>query len=244
VFQVILAEATKLKRSSTLVLLLAGAFLPAITNSMYPGPSDWGRFTLLSLLFLNLSSFIVVSSLSGYMLSREYEKSTISVILTSRVPRLALLGAKFVVLIPLVAGMYLACMLMTLGAGAIRMGGLRIEASLLRSYAGMALGLYAMHLCLAPVSLLAAILGRKTVVPVIVGLCLVLLYGTFVFTETGSYLPPCLPTLFLVHTAGVNPYGVRYVYDPGRTALLFSATFAVFSSAAAAVFVRKEQLGA
>lgn len=241
--QAIVAEAIKLKRSSTLVLLIVGALLPAITNSMYPGTSDWARYNLMSLLFLNLSSFIVVPSLGGYLLSREYEKGTISVILTSRVSRLTLLGAKFAVLIPLVAAMYLVCMLLTLGWGIIRMGGVPAEEGLLRSYAGMALGLFVMHLCLAPASLLAGLLGRKTIVPIIVGLAFTLLYGTFVFTETGNYLPPCLPTLYLLHSSGVNPYGVSYVYDDGRTALLFGVTFLVFASAAAVVFVRKEHVG-
>jgi ABC-type transport system involved in multi-copper enzyme maturation permease subunit len=244
VLQAVTAEAIKLKRSSTLVLLAVGALLPAVTNSMYPGTSGWERYSLMSLLFLNLSSFIVVSSLGGYLFSREYEKGTISAILTSRVSRLTLLGAKFVVLIPLVAAMYLVCMLLSFGWGVIRMHGLPTEAVLLKRYAAMALGLLGMHLCLAPASLLAGILGKKTVVPIIVGLAFTLLYGTFVFTETGSYLPPCLPTLFLLHTSGVNPYGVSYVYNAGRTALLFSATFVVFSCSAALVFVKKEQVGA
>ena len=236
---VVAAEAVKLRRSSALWFVLAGAFLPAVSSTMYFRHFDWSLHLTAAMLFLNLSSHIVVPSLAGYLAGGEYEKRTMGPVLTCPVSRITLLAAKYVVLAGLVACMYLiSAGLATLG-GFLRTGVL--PPGPLSGRAGLALlGLGGMHLAIAPAGFLAGLLGRKTVVAVLVGLCFVLLYASFAFTNTGDYIPSCIPTVFIIHTTGVNPYGITHAFSAAKAAVALCVWLVVFSCLSVLAFLRME----
>jgi ABC-type transport system involved in multi-copper enzyme maturation permease subunit len=238
-----LAEAIKVKRSSVILFIIAGGILPAVTNAFLRADFEWARYAVTSLLILNMSNLIIVPSLAGYLISGEFEKQTMSALLSSPVPRTRILVAKFLVMAALLACLALLSTAFTLASGFIHAGGVLPADGVAARYAYMAVVSVGMHLAIVPTAFLVALIGRKTIAPIILALGLLLLYGAFAFTDAGDFIPSCLPVLFLIDYSGFNPYGAPRAFDAARSVILLGAWFLLFSFLSAVVFARKEHAG-
>lgn len=239
----LVTEVVKLRRSGVPWFLLAAGLLPAITNEFYPNDFSWDRFCLSALLFVNLAGFIVLTPLAGYSVCREYESGTWSALLGSPTPRWKLLLAKYLVFVPQVLATVLLCLAASVSGGILLSGTLPPGGGFLARQLSLSLALSCLHLCMAPAAMLAGILGRRTVGPVLVGLSFLVLYRTFLFTAAGSFVPSCIPSLFLLDATGIDLYGIPFTFDGRAAVLTMGGLFLACTAGSWAVFRRATPAG-
>ncbi len=234
------AELLTQRHSGLAWFALAGGFIPAIANALYPTAFEWSRFAMSATLYLNLSSFLLVPGLAGYLVSREYEQLTMSVLCAAPIPRTRTLLAKYVGILPSILAMYLVAVAITMVSGMARSGFLPSDAGFWGRYLSTTFGLLVVHYCLAPAALLAGILGRRTVAPILLGFAYVLMYKLFTYGEFGSLVPPCIPTFYLFWRYGVQPEGIVASFRPLASAVLLAAWLVGFLACAVVAFLRQE----
>jgi ABC-type transport system involved in multi-copper enzyme maturation permease subunit len=232
----LVTEVVKLRRSGVPWFLLAAGLIPAITNTFYPNDFSWDRCLLSALLFMNLSGFIVLTPLAGYSVCREYESRTWSALLACPAPRWKLLLAKYLVFVPQVLATVLLCLAASVLGGILMSGTLPPGGGFLARQLSLALSLSCLHLCMAPAAMLAGFLGRRTVGPVLVGLAYLILYRTFLFTSAGTFVPSCIPSLFLLHATGIDLYRMPFSFDGRAAAAVMGGLFLACSVCSVAAF--------
>jgi ABC-type transport system involved in multi-copper enzyme maturation permease subunit len=237
------AELLKLKRSVLLVFLGIGAFIPPIANALYPLRCDMTTFACNSLLFLNISCLIVGTSLAGYVVSREFEEGTMDALLCSPSPRVLLLAAKFLIVVLLIT---LMCLLSAGGSLLIllaKAGSDPLPAEFFLAFAKMAGGLALTHIAPSPAAMTLAIVSGRTSASIVLGLVSLVAYETSIFTDLGDIVPYSIPSRFLMHAAGRNPYGIPFAFDPVAALLSLAGYFSLFSVLAVLAIHRRQELG-
>lgn len=209
------AEFLRQRRSGILAFALLGGLIPAIANLLMPSRFEWPGFAAASALYLNLSSLLIVPSIAGYALSREWENRTIDAMLAGPVPRQGFILAKLALVIPQLACMYLSSFLVTLIGGSLRGGSLPpIEVLFWRRYISCLSGLAGLHFLLAPAALFLAVLAKKAIAPIALGLSYVVMYKLLTYWEWGSVIPPCVPVFFFFSSWGISPPDIQARFNP------------------------------
>jgi ABC-type transport system involved in multi-copper enzyme maturation permease subunit len=236
------AEFASQKRSGLLSFAIVGGAIPAIANAMMPIAFEWNHFAMASTLYLNLSSLLIIPSLSGYALTREYDNRTMGLSRSAPIPRAAILGAKLLSILPLIALMYALSFGATLLSGIIRCGGLPPSDPLLwKRWLSSLTGLAAIHYALAPAALLAAVLGRKAISPILVGLAYIVLYKLATYSSLGSLVPPCMPTFYFFSAWDFTPPDIVARFKPLASLVILGLWAAGFFCCALLAFSRQEE---
>lgn len=235
------AEFLSQRRSGMLSFAIAGGAIPAIANAMMPGAFAWDHFAFAGTLYLNLSSLLVVPSLSGYALTREYDNRGMGALRSTPVPRAALLLSKLLCALPLFVLMYALSFCLTLLAGILRSGALPSEPGLWGRWLSALAGILAIHCALAPAALLAAVSGRKAIAPILVGLSFIVLYKLATYASFGSLVPPCMPTFLLFRAWGFAPPDIVARFRPLESAAILAAWASGFFFLSLAAFCRQEE---
>jgi len=236
------AEFLSQRRSGLLSFAIVGGAIPAIANAMFPTDFAWNGFAFSATLFLNLSSLLLVPSISGYALSREYDNRTMGVLRSAPVPKFAILAAKLISILPLIILMYALSFGATILAGYIRSGGvLPSEPLFWKRWLSALAGLIAIHFALAPAALLAAVAFRKAISPILVGLAYVVLYKLATYARFGSLVPPCMPTFYLFRVWHFTPADIAARFRPLESLILLGAWALGFFFCALLVFERQER---
>jgi hypothetical protein len=241
---IVSAELLKLKRSFPPVFALAAGILPALANilmQMMSPDFSWPIYATKWLLFLNLGSLLSLQPLAGFLFTNEYERKTMGALVASPAHRLNIFGAKLFVFILLELLCFAVSFAVMMLWGFRSDAGFPADPGMWATIGQATAGLFVIHAACAPASLLAGLLGKRTVLPVGLALVHLALYRMFVFSDAGMFIPSAIPSPWIISVTGHNIYGVSFTLNPIGSAISLAAFAVVPLIISAVLFSRTER---
>lgn len=207
-FDILLAEILKLKRSKILLLIPLGGLIPVLLMLLIYFDSEpgsitrlyvfgWEYFLDVTLYYANIICPAFFAILTGYIYTREYQQRTINTVFTYSFSRIKVFAAKIIITIPLMIGMFLLTILFTVAFG-LFLTKERILFDTLLDFVKINMEMVFINLLLLPIAILVSIISKNVIAPIVLGIMYILCYP-LLDKPFSVYVPGCLPSLFATH---------------------------------------------
>jgi hypothetical protein len=220
----IYTELIKYKRTPVFWMIAIGGFLTAGTAMLLVTSQKsvvtWDGFTAAGLNCINLLALFIIAVITGYVMSGEYQQSTIGTLFTYPVSRIELFMAKQAVMLIFSICLYISFLVSAFAFGIVVIG--VPEWELIFKLLRLIFIMVGLNFVLVPLTSFICLLVKSAGTSVFTGMGYFISYMSFISIKNSLFIPTCTPNRL------VDNLFVKESIDRGDVKGILAVAAAVF----------------